>query len=56
MDYDPIKKISELEGNFTDKQKEIEKLTKEFEAYKVAKTKEISDLNKVISTTRPLTK
>ena len=45
LDYDPIKKISELEGNFTDKQKEIEKLTKEFEAYKVAKTKEISDLN-----------
>lgn len=45
LDYDPIKKISELEGNLSDKQKEIEKLTKEFEDYKVAKTKEISDLN-----------
>ncbi len=45
LDYDPIKRISELEATLATKQKEIEKLTKEFEDYKVAKTKEISDLN-----------
>lgn len=44
-DFDVTKKIAELEKKLTDKTQEWINLGKDFENYKVAKAKEISDLN-----------